>query len=256
MSKSLCAAVVLALGATASGDVRLIVTSSAAGYGLTNPANAFKPTYSSVLGDGTDLEGYDYSHGHFVVNNFPPAASPSGTLANPIDVDVAASAWSYIWFQFRNEPKGAKVNGLELRITEAGSDIPVLTPTYYIQNDMGGDPPRKRWNGTATAPNYPEWHSNPQTFVAITAYGLVNGDDVPQMMFHTYGGTNPRSGVALLGAVTGPADLNKVYELSVPVISYFVPPSPPVYEPVYFRFTPEPTSALLLALAGLFVRCR
>jgi hypothetical protein len=35
-----------------------------------------------------------------------------------------------------------------------------------------------------------------------------------------------------------------------------VPPSPPVYEPVYFRFTPEPTSALLLALAGLFVRCR
>jgi hypothetical protein len=256
MTKLLCAAVILALGAATSADVRLVVTSSADGYGLTNPSNAFLPSYSNVYTDGTNLDAYDYSHGHYVVNNYPPQASPSGTLANPIDVDVSAGAWSYIWFQFRSEPKGAKVNGLKVLIREAGSSTPALTPTYYVQNDMFGDPPRKRWDGLATAPFYPEWHNNPQTFVAITAHGLVNGDELPQMMFHTYGGTNPRSGVALLGAVTGPADLNKVYELSIQQIAYFAPPAPPADEPTYFRFIPEPASALLLALAGLAMRRR
>jgi hypothetical protein len=197
------AMVVLALLAATTGaqaTVRVFVTSSSSGYGLEDNANAFTPTVSTVTTDGRNLNTYDYyadyygSPGPIRVGTFPPADAPSGTTGNPIL--IPPNEFAYIWLQFQNEPAGAYINMLQISVT-AG---PVST-TYYLcnnSNTLG----TKRWDGTATPPDYPEWHNNPQTMVAVTAYGIQNlSANAPGLLYR--GGA---SRITLLGALAAPYD--------------------------------------------------
>ena len=212
--------VVLALGtcACAAADVRVFVTSSASGYGLdllgpqgdgtgTDPAHEnwpidpFRPTYSTVDVDGNNYYAYDYYYGYYRVGAYPPIDAPSGTVDNPILINAAAGQWGYIWFQFRDEPQ-RHVNELITVATLAGQSQPTqdLGLTYYMQNDLSGSG-HKRWGGMATAPDYPEWHTNPQHFVTNYEPGIANAHDDPPLMFHHQAGGmhDPGwTGVALL----------------------------------------------------------
>lgn len=256
MKKALCLVVMLAMVASASATVRVFVTSSAGGLGLENPANAFIPTISTVYSNGLNENAYDYSDYYGVPGPirpgvFPAADAPSGTADTPVQVNVGAGEFAYVWLQFQSEPKGAKINGLLVQVTEVGSADPAagLTFNWYLCNNMGMPTPNKRWDGTATPPGYPEWHNNPQTFVAVTAYGLQNTAlDAPWNLW------NGTSRYALLGAINGPAD-GKKYELTVVNISYATPPNPTTAGGV-FQFVPEPASLLLMGLAGLLLRRR
>jgi hypothetical protein len=264
MKKVLCLAVMLAMVATASATVRVFITSSASGFGLENNANAFTPTVSTVLADGTSTNGIDYADYYGVAGplrpgTYPPVGAPSGDVTTPVAVDPGAFA--YVWLQFQNEPKAAKINGLLLNIHEVGQPPadpnnpstlpPGLTYAWYLSNNLQSSPgiAVKRWDGTATPPGYPEWHNNPQTGVAITSYGIQNfGTSKPDQLFD---GTTR---IALLGAITAPFD-GKKYQIDVALCNYSVPPNPSVAGGV-FQFTPEPASLLLMSLAGLLLRRR
>jgi hypothetical protein len=257
MKSILGIAILLAVTATAGATVRVFVTTSSDGYGLNESQNAFRPTfdqglfdyghdfYNSYLGPGST--GNPATCHGFSVSNFPPETAPSGTLAEP--VEILPNDWAYIWFQFQDEPKTAKINGLVVDITGPAG----FSTTYYLQDDTNGEPPRQRWDGTATAPGYPEWHNNPQTVVAITANGLVNGSDDPQMMFDNQSGTTYRTGVALLGAINNIGA--GTYNINITDIAYATPPNPTVAGGV-FHMVPEPASALLLGLVSLLIRRR
>jgi hypothetical protein len=248
VKKTLGIAAILLVTATASASVRVFVTSSADPYGLTIPANHNQPTFSDVDAVGNNLNAYDYYNGSFVCAAYPPIDAPSGTDLVP--VQISPGDFAYIWLQFRDEPKGAKINGLKVQIFGPGG----FTPTYYVQNDMLGNIAQKRWDGTATPPGYPEWHNNPQTMVAITAKGIVNGNDDDAMMFDNQSGTNPRTGVALLGAI----DFTEagIYHMNIIDISYGTPPNPLVNGAVFGYDIPEPASVLLLGVASLLIRRR
>lgn len=84
MKRACCLIALLGLASSADADVRIFVTSSADGTGLTVPANAFTPTFSTVRPTGTNINAYDYYYHHYVVAAYPPETAPSGTLANPI----------------------------------------------------------------------------------------------------------------------------------------------------------------------------
>jgi hypothetical protein len=156
--------VVFGLVLSASADVRVFVTTSNDPYGLDIEANAFRPTWGN---------GRDFSDGHFTMTNYPPIDAPSGTPANPVVIDGAAGDFAYIWLQFRDEQPMYKVNGLVVEIADYGTGTPAqdVYTNYYMQDDSQGLGYR-RWDGTATPPNYPEWHHNPQTLVGVTGDGL------------------------------------------------------------------------------------
>jgi hypothetical protein len=257
MKTALGIAVILAIAATASANVRVFVTASSAGYGLNETQNAFRPTfdeglfnyghdfYNSFLGPGST--GNPATCHGFSVSNFPPEAAPSGTVASP--VEILPGDWAYIWFQFQNEPKSAQVNGIVVNITGPAG----FSTTYYYQDDSFSDLHKRRWDGSATPPDYPGWHNNPQTMVAIAANGLVNGSDDPQMMFDNQSGTSSRTGVALMGAIDNIGA--GTYSIDITNINYDTPPNPTVSGGV-FHMVPEPASALLLGLVSLLIRRR
>ncbi len=219
----------------ASATVRVFVTPSSAGYGLTNPPNAFQPTFSTVDEYG-DYNAYDFSSGAFVCTSFPPTDAPSGTCASP--VVVGSSEFSYIWVQFQDEPAAEMITGLEITIRECGQSTPAaVTTCYYVQNNKNAAPPldKKRWVGTATPPDYPEWHLNPQDIIAVHpffAYGVVNepNDPPPASNWNMYkqqgGSGSNRTGVCLIGAVSG--TLDKTYEILITNIAYYSGPTPTV----------------------------
>ncbi len=248
MKKVLTLLAVLAVVGVANATVRVFVTTSSDGYGLETPANHMTPTASTVYANGVNANAYDYGDyygnppGILRPGPFPPGNAPSGDLASP--VQIAEGDWAYIWLQFQNEPKGAKINGLQVTITGG----PVST-TYYLCNNMNALNANKRWDGTATPPGYPEWHNNPQTMVAITAYGLVNSAQAAN--WNLWDTVNR---IALLGAVEAAAD-GTVYNIDITNISYASPPNPSVSGGV-FQFVPEPASLLLMGLAGLLIRRR
>ena len=112
--------------ASAAADVRVFVTNSASGYGLdllgpqgdgtgTDPAHEnwpidpFRPTYSTVDVADNNYYAYDYYYAYYRAAAYPPIDAPSGTVDNPILINAAAGEWAYIWFQYRNEPRGAKI---------------------------------------------------------------------------------------------------------------------------------------------------
>jgi hypothetical protein len=146
--------------------------------------------------------------------------------------------------------------------TLAGQSEPTqdLNFTYYLQNDI--DNPDyyadhvKRWWGEATPPDYLWWHVNPQHFATNYEPGIANSLDDPEMMFENQAinGTY-RTGVALLGALNG-ASSDAVYELRIDEIGYNAPPYPSIGESCFFSIVPEPTSALLVAVAAVWVRAR
>jgi hypothetical protein len=256
--------------------VRVFVTNSASGYGLDLlgpqgdgtgtdpehedwPIDPFRPTYSTVDVDGHNYYAYDYYFGYYRAAAYPPIDAPSGTPSNPILIDVAAGQRGYIWFQYRGEPKGASIRGVFLA-SVAGTESPAtgLQLTYYLQNDY--DNPEsygsKRWDGTATPPAYPEWRSNPQMLLCITAHGLPNGLDDPANMFDNQAiNGSYRTGVGLLGAITGqPGD--SVYEYQMTTGDYPTGGVPVQGEHAFFKFVPEPTGLMLLVFAAAALRRR
>ena len=257
MKKALCVVAVLALATVASGTVRIFVTSSGDLYGLENPANAFIPTVSTVFANGVNVNGFDYwadydgtLPGPIRPGSYPPANAPTGTAANP--VEIQPGDFAYVWLQFQSEPAGAKINWLSnITVREYGMTVPAaVTTNWYLCNNTSNVIGDKRWDGTATPPDYPEWHGNPQICVAITAYGLKNlFADLP---WNLWKGGPAR--MALLGAVQAPAD-GTTYELHLQEICYFNGPTPSVTTG-FFQFVPEPASWLLLALAAALPRRR
>lgn len=261
MKKALCVLAILAMAVTATATVRVFVTAAIDGYGLNEAENHSTPTFSSVDAIGNNLNAYDFYYSDlgpmagtpgksgFSVSNFPPIGAPSGTDLLPVEIGLGD--YAYIWVQFQNEPKAAKINGLKVEITGGAG----FATTYYVQNDLGGAVSKKRWDGTATPAAYPEWHNNPQTMVAITAGGLVNGNDDPQNMFDYQTGTTPRTGVALIGAIDFGPGAGGNYHIDIIDISYATPPNPVLAGGV-FHYVPEPASLLLMSLAGLILRRR
>jgi len=265
MKKTVTILALLALVATANATVRVFVTTSSDGYGLETPANHMIPTISTVYANGVDENGYDYADyygvpGPIRPGTYPADAAPSGTLANPIE--ILEGDWAYIWLQFQEEAKSAKINGLQIAILDSTltwdpnnpEPLPAgMTTTYYLCNNMGMPAPAKRWDGTATPPNYPEWHNNnPQVGVAVNAYGLQNlAADAPWDLYK--GGT---ARMALLGAIdVSTFDPTKVYQIFLPQVNYLAG-QPTGMAAGYFKFVPEPASLMLLGLAGLLIRRR
>jgi len=263
MRKIVTVLALLALVATANATVRVFVTKSCDPYGLENNANAFVPTVSTVYANGTDVNGYDYEDyssppvpGPIRPGGYPPADSPSGTCLDPVVIPPPGQ-FGYIWLQYQSEPNGAKINGLQITIRECGSTEPSakVYTTYYVCNNMNNQFFAKRWDGTATPPLYPEWNgNNPQTMVAIVAYGLQNkAANLPWNLWKgTVGGIAYR--MALLGAVSADFD-GTIYTIDITNISYGTPPNPSVSGGA-FQFFPEPASLLLMGLAGLLIRRR
>jgi hypothetical protein len=253
MKKAMCLFGMLAMVASASATVRVFVTGSDSGYGLENNANAFIPTVSTVTADFQNLNTYDYytssgGAGPIRPGTYPPTDAPSGTLGSPVMID---SGFAYVWLQFQSEPAGANINGLIVEIDHAGTTTPAadITSAWYLcnnKNTLG----TKRWDGEATPPGYPEWTNNPQSFVAITASGITNL--LAATPSQLWGGGAAR--IALLGAIEVPFD-GAEYEIRIPLINY-ASGTTPTLTSGFFTFTPEPTSLLLLGLAGLLVRRR
>jgi hypothetical protein len=247
----LIAAITLTAGAT----VRVFVTDATGGYGLTRPQNMFTPSFSSVDALGNNTNAYDYYNGDFAVGAYPPIDSPSGTLAQPHLVFGFHPV--HIWFQFQDEPSGAKVDALTITISQYGYPLSDVTTCYYVQNDMGGNVAKKRWDGQVTQPWVPEFKHNPQTLVANTANGIVNGDTDPAMMFLRQSSGANRTGVALLGAASPPNGYwFGWYSIAITEISYANGPDPTIGAPAYFGDIPEPTTLLLLAVCGALIRRR
>jgi hypothetical protein len=257
--------------ATAWGvaDVRVFVTSSASGCGLDLlgpqgdgtgidpehedwPIDPFRPTYSTVDSNGNTDYAWDYYYAYYRVAAYPPIDAPSGTADDPILIDASAGNWAYVWFQFRKEPYN-KVNFIELRASPAGhpnDPTPDLEPTYYLQNDRWGYG-KARWDGSATPPDYPEWHGNPQTMLANFFAGIQNLYDDPVLMFDNQRVDGSlRTGVALLGAFSGLAS-DTVYEYRITLFSYAWFPQPVIGESAFFKIVPEPRAIFLLAVAAL-----
>ncbi len=221
----------LALASSAPATVRLFVTPASAGYGLTIPSNAFQPTYSVIYPNGTTDNALDFTSGAFVCTSFPPQLAPSGTCANPIV--VAPGDFAYIWFQYQNEPVGARINGIQITVQPCGP-WGALSVCYYLQNNLDGPPPvdHVRWDVYPTPPDYPELRMNPQTLIAMFDGGITNLalDPQPAVNWNMYdvqaawGGL--ATGVALLGAVQ--AEPGKTYAIDITNISFSNPPNPMV----------------------------
>ena len=251
MKKALCLVAVLAMAAGAYAvDGRIFLTTSSEGYGLTEPANACTPTLSEVDLDGNNYNAYDYYYGHFVVDAFPPADHDgSSVMIDPGD-------FAYIWLQFDAAmPKNLKINGMVITVTDGGgAEVAGATPVYYLQNDMQGFGV-KRWDGPATAPDYPEFvGNNPQVLVAVTAQGIQKKgiDDLVNMYTGNTGGN-----IALLGALCAD-DLDAIpgtYNIDITDINY-AEGEVGEWTGATFTVTPEPASLLLLGLAGLVLRRR
>jgi len=270
MKKVLCVLAVLAIAATASATVRVFVTNDV-GVGLNNPANAHQPSYSTVLADGSNSNAYDYSDYYGVPTGnafgtdptkryfpaaYPPVNAPSGTVGSPVQINPGQFA--YIWLQFENEAKGANINGLLIKVAEHVSGIvpsgsaPGYDFAYYVMNNKNcatAPATSKRWDGTVTQPSVPEFSTNPQTLVSVQAMGITNAAAAAN--YNLFDGTTR---IALLGAIVAPFD-NMVYDITIENISY-ASGTPGGVTGGVFQFTPEPTSLLLMALAGLLFRRR
>jgi hypothetical protein len=205
MRKLLCLVAVLAfVSAATAADGRIFITAATEPYGLTDPAHACIPTASTVDIDNVDYNAHDYYYGVWAVSAYPPAAHPGYTCANPLRIDCTdpqAPKYAYIWLQFDTSvPNGTKINGLE--ITSFYCDTNQPTPdgcgVYYLCNNVM-DTGNKRWNGTATPPDYPEFTCRqPQILVAVTAYGIKKL--LPANPEQMWSG-NAAGRIALLGAI-------------------------------------------------------
>lgn len=232
MSKWLCLAVVLTFAASASASVQVFFTNAG-----TNPWLGAGPTGGPFdpTGDRQDdygLDGYvpDFSQ-------FPTSFVPSATggLGDTV----------YMWVRFNHEPNW-RLRGLDLVL----GGVPAEAAYYVCDNT--GDPAigNKRWEGTYTPPNDPEFKGNPrQVLVAVTTPGIRNTPgDLPWNLYK--GGI---AHTALLGAVR--YDQPGVYMPDLGPLGILFG------ELAWVEFgsltvTPEPAAWVLIVLAGLVVRRR
>jgi hypothetical protein len=262
MKKVLCVIAVLALVATASASVRMVVTGSNGAAGLTDASTAFVPCYGTALPNGDYSNMYDYYYHKLAAG--PAIGAPSGTLAEPVIINQALDGeFAYIWFQFIDEPGNSLVNGLKVEIINTATGLPATGAfAYYKQDDRSGGTGR-RWDGTSTQPNVPEFTNNPQTLVlAATAGGGIQNllQDAAAgtnwNMFDWQAGTvkgGVRTGVSLIGATNLGFG---TYSIHIRDLSYASGTIPSMDAVGYFKFMPEPASLLLMGLAGLLLRRR
>lgn len=253
MKRTLIVIAILAAAAVADASIRVFVTPASAGYGLTNPDLAFTPTFSTVTDSGEDSNAYDCIPPSplYGVDVYPPLDVATGTPANP--VLIPPGDFAYIWFRFQDAAEDTHVDQMKVAIREYGNGaLADVTTCYYVLNSRSAYPHVKRWHGVATPPDYPLWHMNPQPLLGCD--GLVNGADDPYLLFEHQSGDNPRSGVALLGAVSGTPD--KTYVILPEELNFDVLPPDPLTWGGFFRFVPEPGVLLLLGLAAPWLHRR
>jgi hypothetical protein len=274
MKKALCIAAILALVTVASADVRAFVTGSSGAAGLQTLVTAtkgtgnfaFQPTFATAYPNGSFSFAYDYYY--HKVSAGPAIDAPSGTAVAPVLINKNAGEFGYIWFQFRDEPQGALVNGMQITVTNVATGLPAAgTFAYYKQdNRNAATSPNRRWDGTATPPGYAEWTNNPQTFVVVATSGggVINeaaqaAPDNNWNLFTWQAGTvkgGPRTGVSLLGALDLPLGLYSIQFSGQTPVNYATGTNPALGAAGYFQVIPEPASMLLLSLAGLLIRRR
>jgi hypothetical protein len=263
MKKVLCLAAILAFATAANAvDGRLFITGWDEGYGFTDPSVACIPTASEVDLDGNNYNALDYYYGYgpYVMGTYPPADHAGYGMGAPLTLDKTMGDGAYLWLQFSDDAaKGMNINGLQIEVLDAGTGEPaaIAPVAYYLANDIQAYPGRKRWDGPATGPDYPEFSgNNPQVLVAVTAYGLKKTlPPTPDQYFS--GGT--LGNIAVLGSIClDEMDPNGDYYIAITDINLTEGETTPAdwMADTYFTVTPEPASLLLLGLAGLVLRRR
>jgi hypothetical protein len=269
MSKALCLAAILASAAVSGASVRMFVTGSNQPYGLsTNTSNgqtnALVPTFATCLPNGHFLNAYDYYYHKLAAA--PPIDAPSGTGLDPVLIDRTAGEFGYMWFQFIGEPGGSLVNGMQIMVINEATGLSATGAFCYYKQDNRNSfssNASRRWDGTSTPPNHPEWTKNPQTFIVVATSGGGIINEAAQApagnnwnLFTWQAGTvkgGVRTGVSLVGAL----DLAEgLYSIRTPLLSYASGPYPSPDSVGYFRVIPEPASVLLLCLVGVLIRRR
>lgn len=175
-------AMTIALGtvSNAPAAMQFFLTSSAQPFGLTDPNLAFLPTVSFT-------QPYDSAFYH--VAAFPPL---SAFYETPV-INWYLGQFAYIWGRFVDEPATRKIQGLHIDNDWAPEDV-----AYYILNDANGPAGAKRWDGTYTPPDAPQFRQDPQILAAVSAYGVRNRD-VPGDEWNLY---DYSTQTFLLGAIS------------------------------------------------------
>jgi len=285
MKKVLIVCALLALATVASANVRIFLTlaGQSDNIGLDNFGSALIPTVSSVDPNNVMTNRFDYANADFTaglhtINQTAQAdLGPTGNGLYPSNsqagiTTIAAGQTAYIWLQFNRDGAGTyaacggdKLNGLKLQ----GSGSASFTAAWYMQND-GVIANNKRWDGTATPPNYPEWithNGQTETMVGVNAAGLVN--NATDAGWNLYVGKNGGSAnpttqgrIALLGAIKFDANQSGTFNIVFPESEYnlnysFANNATDTFAlPTGIVVTPEPASLALLGLAGLLIRRR
>lgn len=268
MLRRVCLAAVLCMLVPAAlSEVRIFFTSSVQPYGLTKPMNALGPSF----GAGLDAATED-ADGNPVDPPLQVAAFPTYSTAIPY-VDVAQGDFVYVWVQLystgavgtpTNLPTAGTLFSMTLSVQGNPSDV-----AWYCVNNSNGDG-RKRWEGAATPPDYPEFSNKlMQNLSAVTAYGIKNSSTADPTQLWSGGSNNGTTGrIALLGAIKPSLADEGRFGITValeqgtgaPLVAYRPPTGSPY--PVttvsgqYEVFPAEPASVALLGLAVLMLRRR
>lgn len=291
MKKALVILSVLGLAAAANAEVRIFFTvadangnvpgTSTKAPGLANPANWNKVSLAITSNDGipTNTDNKDFSTAGTANFKLSTAAVTYNAGVPNIDLDATTQQFVYAWVQFYGETVPG-IRSWQPGITKAGVavDPAILNPTWYKQDNMGGNPAKKRWDGASTeADNYATFRSNPQTLAAAgggagisnselldngdgtmtnaDAWNLYRGDvwNATDGVY-TYYDDGIHTRISLLGSFR-PTEVGQYSAASFAdidafgtVLTNFVGGS--------FTVTPEPASMLLLGLAGLLIRRR
>jgi len=282
MRKILVVCALLALATVASANVRIFLTlaNDGSNIGLDQFGNALIPSVAAVDPNGIPSNPYDYSNADFTpglhtINQTAQADfghSGNGLFPGTTQAGIttiAAGQTAYIWLQFNRDANanyvactGDKLNGLKLQ----GQGVN-FTAAWYPQVD-GVLYSSKRWDGTITQPGTPEWFSHngqTETMVGVNAHGLVNssGDETWNLFVGKNGGTaNPstQGRIALLGAIHFEGTGTFGFSFPDPNIlidyNFGNGATDTWHLPGGITVTPEPTSLVLLGLAGLLIRRR
>ncbi len=265
MKKAIVLLAVLGLVAMANADVRLFFTSSTSANGIVTPANALHPSFGLGLDAASeDVDGNPVTPA-LAVTQFPTYSTEIPT------VDAAKGEFVYIWAQLYSvgtapAPTALPTNGTLFSMTLSTQGSPTKVAWYVVDNSNGDG--RKRWEGAATAPDYPEFsNTSMQNLSAVTAYGIKNSSTADASQLWS-GGANGTGRIALLGAIMPSlADAGLDLGITIPTESGTGAPlvayrsatagSYPVTTiSGMYHVIPEPASMLLLGLAGLLIRRR
>lgn len=267
MKKAIVLLAVLGLVVAANADVRIFFTSSTSAYGIANPANALTPSFGLGLDAASeDADGNPVTPA-LAVTQFPTYSTEVPT------VDAAKGEFVYIWVQFYSTgtapaPTALPTNGTLFSATLSTQGSPADVAWYRVDNaNYDG---KLRWQGAATAPDYPEFsNTSMQNLSAVTAYGILNNGTANASQLWSGGANNGTTGrIALLGAIK-PSLADAGLDLGItiptesgtgaPLVAYRSPTAgsyPVTTISGMYHVIPEPASMLLLGLAGLLIRRR